>query len=90
MAITEKDLAAALLAAVQHMHPVYGSTTTWHGGIGGQTMTQGCSFIDPPPDNRDSALHIVRVLNAWMREHDEDYPDLPMRAAHIMAGEVRG
>lgn len=43
-------LAAALALAIYDAHPIYGSTAGWRGGIGGQAITQGCSFIDPPPD----------------------------------------
>lgn len=42
-------LAATVLYLMNDAHPTYGSTTGWHGGIGGQAMTPGCSVIDPPP-----------------------------------------
>jgi hypothetical protein len=43
-----KAIATAITIAYD-LHPVYGSTATWHGGIGGAAMTQGCSVIDTPP-----------------------------------------
>lgn len=44
-----EQLAAALHIALYDAHPTYGSTAGWRGGVGGQTLTPGCSFIDPPP-----------------------------------------
>jgi hypothetical protein len=45
-----RRLAAALALALHDAHPSYANTTGWRGGIGGQAVTQGCSFVDPPPN----------------------------------------
>lgn len=45
----ETAFAAALKLSIVDAHPIYGSTATWHGGVGGQMLTQGCSFSDTPP-----------------------------------------
>lgn len=42
-------MAAALNIALNEAHVMYGSTATWHGGIGGAMMTLGCAFKDPSP-----------------------------------------
>ena len=72
----EIRLAAALHLAVRNAHPVYPSSATWHGGAGGQAITQGCSFIDPPP----SAGWVEFLLDEfydWARAH----PDVHLNAA---------
>lgn len=69
MAITERDLAAALLAAIHGMHPIYGSTSGWHGGIGGQMSTRGCSFIDPPHGNSEMQDNLRRILREWIEDN---------------------
>ena len=45
-------LAATLDLVLHEAHPVYGSTTKWRGGIGGQAMTSHCSLTQgaPPGD----------------------------------------
>lgn len=68
-----RRLAAALALALYEGHPVYGNTTGWRGGIGGQTITQGCSFIDPPP-GVDFTQHdlLSKPLREFMQAHPFD------------------
>lgn len=42
-------MAAALNIVLFDAHIIYGSTATWHGGMGGAAMTMGCAFVDPSP-----------------------------------------
>lgn len=42
-------LAASLALVLYDAHPVYGSTTLWRGGIGGQAMTAHCAIIHGGP-----------------------------------------
>lgn len=49
MQANQYRLAAALNIVLFDAHVIYGSTATWHGGMGGAAMTMGCAFIDPSP-----------------------------------------
>lgn len=69
-----KRLAAALLLAVVEAHPVYGNTTGHRGGIGGQALTPGCSFIDPPSRNEDWTQS--GLLQTPVSELLAQYPEL--------------
>ena len=83
---SEEELAAALYAALTLMHPVYGSTATWRGGIGGAAMTQGCSFIDPPPHHQKAQEALETVMYKWYREHKGDTGKI-VNAAKALMGE---
>jgi hypothetical protein len=66
------ELAATVLLLTYDAHPVYGSTATWRGGIGGQAMTQGCSVIDPPPGAEWLQLGVTcGPVHMWLRERGE-------------------
>ena len=70
-------LAASVVLLAHEAHPVYGSTTTWRGGIGGQAMTQGCSIIDPPPGADWTQFDLpTSVARDWLRERDVDLTGL--------------
>jgi len=73
-------LAAALAFMLYDAHPVYGNTTGWRGGIGGQAITQGCSYIDPPPDAEwmDSGLDL---LSGPLRDYIRAHPDFDLDAS---------
>lgn len=88
MANTEEaeELAAALLASVTLMHPVYGSTSGWVGGIGGQAMTQGCSFIDPPHGDYMLPDRVAEVLREWLRANEESAQRVMERAERLVKG----
>ena len=64
-------LATALALALHDAHPVYGSTAGWRGGIGGQAMTPGCSFIDPAPGQEWTQYDL---LSGPLREYLSDHP----------------
>lgn len=49
MQVNQYRLAAALNIVLFDAHIIYGSTATWHGGMGGAAMTMGCAFVDPSP-----------------------------------------
>ncbi len=71
-------LAASLALAIHDAHPVYSSTAKWRGGIGGQAMTQGCSFIDPPPDDDWTQYDL---LSTALREYMLGSPEFDLGAA---------
>lgn len=62
-------LAAALRIAMYDAHPTYGSTATWHDGIGGQTVTTGCAFTDPPPHH----TKLPATLHGVLRDYIDRY-----------------
>lgn len=67
---TEADrLAAALYGALVLAHPVYGNTTGWRGGIGGQAITAGCSLIDGNPKHVEPLEKIDQVLRDYLTAH---------------------
>jgi hypothetical protein len=76
---TEEKLVAALALALYDAHPVYASTTGWHGGIGGQSITQGCSFNAPPP--QDEGWTQMDVLSGPLREWLSTHPGFDLEAA---------
>lgn len=76
-----RRLAAALALALHDGHPTYGSTARWHGGIGGQALTTGCSFIDPPPgvtftQNDALSTPLREFLSAYPFDLDQVKTDL--------------
>lgn len=71
-------LAAALHVAIYDMHPAYGSTAGWRGGIGGSAITQGCSFNDTPTYMRAMPDRLRGTLRTYI---DRYGPDLG--AAHL-------
>lgn len=75
---TEERLAAALALALHDAHPVYANTTGWRGGVGGQSMTTGCSFIDPPPDADWTQYGLLSVP---LREFLDKYPGYDLHLA---------
>lgn len=76
-----RRLAAALALALHDGHPTYGSTARWRGGIGGQTVTTGCSFIDPPPGVTFTQHDL---LSTPLREFLAAYPfDLTQTKANL-------
>ena len=83
----EDKLAAALVYAIHNAHPVYGNTTGWRGGIGGQAMTQGCSFIDPPPGEEWLQYNMIDEV---LREYLEKNPDAKLQEnAKALAQEMK-
>lgn len=70
-------LAAALNLVLNDAHVMYGSTATWHGGIGGAAMTMGCAFIDPSP--KQEWMHtaaFTQPLRELLNDLDRTF-DLP-------------
>lgn len=65
-------LAAALHYAIYGAHPAYGNTTGWRGGIGGQTVTQGCSFIDPPHGDARMTDALTDVVRQYLYAYPVD------------------
>lgn len=67
------DLAGALALALYDAHPVYANTAGWRGGIGGQAVTQGCSFLDPPPDAEWTQHDLLsEPLRDYLRSRETD------------------
>lgn len=78
-----RRLAAALALALHEAHPSYANTAGWRGGIGGQAITPGCSFIDPPPGVTFTQND---VLSTPLREFLAAYPfDLAQAKADLRA-----
>jgi hypothetical protein len=77
-------LAGALFYALRDAHPIYSSTAGWRGGIGGQTITQGCSFNDPPPGEEWLQMDL---LSQALREYLAAYPETDIRALALEARE---
>ena len=72
------DMAGALALALHDAHPSYGNTTGWRGGIGGQAITPGCHFNDPPPGEEWAQYDLLSTpLRAYLAEH----PDFDLDAA---------
>lgn len=65
----EERLVAALALALLDAHPSYASTAGWHGGVGGQAITRGCSLIDPPPADEWIEGVLEDVLRSWLRDN---------------------
>lgn len=65
-------MAAALNIALNEAHVMYGSTATWHGGMGGAAMTLGCAFTDPSP--RQEWMHLAGLTQPirQLMEMDQD------------------
>jgi hypothetical protein len=65
-------MAAALLLMCHDAHPSYANTTGWRGGIGGQSITQGCNIIDPPPGDEWAQWDMPSMpLREWLAQHPE-------------------
>lgn len=64
-------LAAMLDLVLHEAHPVYGSTTKWLGGIGGQAMTSHCSLTQgaPPGDEWAEWGMPSKPLREFMEAH---------------------
>lgn len=76
-------LATALALALYEGHPTYGSTAGWRGGVGGQAVTPGCAFIDPPPGFEFLQYDL---LSTPLREFLEAHPfDLNQAKADLRA-----
>ncbi len=73
-----EQLAAALAFALYDAHPAYGSTAGWRGGMGGQMVTQGCSFNDPPPKHQWMAGD---ALSRPLRRYVETHPRFNLNMA---------
>ena len=66
-------LAASVLLLAHDAHPTYGNTTGWRGGIGGQTITDSCSVIDPPPGANWTQFGLPTTeARKWYQEHPFD------------------
>lgn len=65
-------MAAALNIALNEAHVMYGSTATWHGGMGGAAMTLGCAFIDPSPRQEWMDLAGLTQPIRQLMEMDQD------------------
>lgn len=79
----QKRLAAALNTVLNDAHVMYGSTATWHGGMGGAAMTMGCAFIDPSP--KQEWMHTAafdQPLRELLNEVDRTF-DLPAATAEF-------
>lgn len=70
-------LAATVSLLLHDAHPVYGSTTTWRGGVGGQALTPVCCIIDGPPGS-EWAQHDLPSdsLREWVAERGMDAQSL--------------
>lgn len=77
-------LAAALRVALFDAHPAYASTAGWRGGIGGQMITRGCSFNDPPPEHAWMRDALVKPLRAYVQAYA---PDLATAEAELRTTE---
>ena len=83
-------LAATVSLLLYDAHPVYGSTATWHGGIGGQALTPVCCIIDGPPGS-EWAQHDLPSdsLREWVAERGMDTQCLDAakdrERAHLLA-----
>lgn len=85
---SDARLAAALALALHDAHPMYSSTAGWRGGIGGQAFTQGCSFLDSPPE--DQSWTQFDALSGPLRDWLNDHPGFDLEAAkRIVKEEVR-
>lgn len=81
-ALTQR-VAAAFALVNYDAHPAYGNTAGWRGGIGGATITHGCSIIDPPPDADWTQLD---VPSGPLREFLAAFPfDLDAEKAELKA-----
>lgn len=62
------EMAAVLDITLRDAHPVFGSTTKWHGGIGGQMMTAHCSLTQgaPPGDQWADINRLCRWVQEWI------------------------
>ena len=78
------ELLLALYALLRAAHPLYSSTSTWHGGVGGQALTQGCSVKDPPPWHEEGVRRVKETLLKSMNKLDEPRMDRLDKAAHAM------
>lgn len=78
------ELLLALYALLRAAHPMYSSTATWHGGVGGQALTQGCSVKDPPPWHEEGVRRVKETLLKSMNKLDEPRMDRLDKAAHAM------
>jgi len=64
----ERDVLTALLYLLRYdLHPVYGNTSHRGRGIGGQTMTPGCSVNHP----EGSELALLNLIDDAIHRHFE-------------------
>lgn len=69
--LAEKAVAAA--SVLQHdLHPSYGTTATWHGGVGGAMITAGCSIIDTPPKHEKAVLAVEHFWRQALQSFDDE------------------
>lgn len=61
-------LLSAAMALQYQLHPMYGSTATWHGGIGGASITAGCSLNDTPPWHNGLKEAAEATINGHIRD----------------------
>ena len=70
-------LAATVALLLYDAHPVYGSTATWNGGIGGQALTTVCCVIDGPPGSEWAQHDLPSAsLRQWTVERGMDCQSL--------------
>ena len=65
-------LAAGMALVIYDAHPIYGSTTLWHGGIGGAAITSHCSIVNGPPPGDDWTQY--DLPSKPLREFVEAFP----------------
>lgn len=67
-------LAAALALVLYDAHPVFGSTSKWRGGVGGQAISPHCSITQGTPPGDEWAEHDLpsRPLREFIAEHPFD------------------
>lgn len=70
-------LAGSLALMLYDAHPTYSNTTGWRGGIGGQTVTAGCSVIDPPPGEDWTQMDLMSTA---LRDYMAVYPEMDLEA----------
>ena len=70
-------LAATVSLLLHDAHPVYGSTATWRGGVGGQALTPVCYIIDGPPGSGWAQYDLPSdSLREWVAERGMDAQSL--------------
>lgn len=67
-----QELAATVDLLLHDAHPIYGSTTKWYGGIGGQTITSHCSITQGPHPGGEWTQY--DYPSAVVRDFLQEYP----------------
>ena len=79
------ELALLLRAVCYDLHPTYSNTSRRGGGIGGQSLTTQCNYLDPSPVELDLIRKAEKALYACLNRAVSAGVDLQAAQRHLLS-----